>query len=142
MTDPEVTKWLIKAMNDYRTAEKLIRDPAEEIITDTLCFHGEQFVEKVLKAYLLSQKVDFKRTHNLEYLVKLSAERDPEFEWLDEAAEKLTEYAVEIRYPDDFYLPSLEEAQEVFEIIKRVKEFVFKKLGIQDSDLKNPVSKG
>ncbi len=142
MTDPEVTKWLIKAMNDYRTAEKLIRDPAEEIITDTLCFHGEQFVEKVLKAYLLSQKVDFKRTHNLEYLVKLSAERDPEFEWLDEAAEKLTEYAVEIRYPDDFYLPSLEEALEVFEIIKRVKEFVFKKLGIQDSDLKNPVSKG
>jgi HEPN domain-containing protein len=137
MIDSEVKKWLIKAMNDYRTAEKLIQGPEEDVITDTLCFHGEQFVEKVLKAYLLSHQVDFKRTHNLEYLVKLSSERDQEFQWLDEVAEKFTEYAVEVRYPDAFYIPSLAEAQEAFEIIRRVKEFVFGKLGIRDEDVKN-----
>lgn len=49
MIDEESKKWLIKSMNDYKTAEKLINLPAKEIITDTLCFHCQQFVEKALK---------------------------------------------------------------------------------------------
>jgi hypothetical protein len=48
-------------------------------------------------------------------------------------ANKLTRYAVEIRYPDDFYFPSLEEAKEAIEICEKVKQFVinkFKEMGI------------
>jgi len=62
MISEEVKKWLIKAINDYKTAERLINFSPEEIITDTLCFHCEQFVEKVLKAFLVSRNVDFKTT--------------------------------------------------------------------------------
>jgi HEPN domain-containing protein len=124
MINPEVKRWLSKAMNDYKTSEKLLSYPPEEIITDTLCFHCEQFVEKILKAFLISKNVDFKRTHNLEYLVKLCTEQDAEFEWMYEVAEKLSEYAVEIRYPDDFYFPTVEEAQEGLKITREVKDFV------------------
>ena len=56
MIDEESKKWLIKAMNDYKTAEKLINLPTEEIITDTLCFHCQQFVEKGLKHFLCQKK--------------------------------------------------------------------------------------
>jgi len=140
MIGPEVKNWLSKAINDYKTSEKLLNSPAEEIITDTLCFHCEQFVEKTLKAYLVSKNIDFKRTHNLEYLVKLCTEQDADFGWIDEVAEKLSEYAVEIRYPDDFYLPTLEEAREGFKIARKVKEFVFEKLGIKDADLSGQIT--
>lgn len=61
----EVRKWIIKALNDYKTAEKLINLSEEEIITDTLCFHCQQAVEKLLKAFLVNEEIEFGRTHSL-----------------------------------------------------------------------------
>ena len=44
---------------------------------------------------------------------------DKEFEKLDkDRISELTFYAVDVRYPDEFYTPSLEEAKEAFEIAK------------------------
>ena len=39
-------------------------------------------------------------------------------------------YAVEVRYPDDFYIPTEQE----------VKEFVFEKLNINDSDIESSLT--
>lgn len=39
MMNNETRNWLVKAMNDFYTAQKLIQLPTNEIITDTLCFH-------------------------------------------------------------------------------------------------------
>jgi len=33
-----------------------------------------------------------------------------------EEAIKLTDYAVELRYPDDFYIPNLDEAKDAYEV--------------------------
>jgi len=44
-------------------------------------------------------------------------------------------YAVEIRYPDEFYIPSITEAKEAFQIAQKVKDFVLKKLGISGDKL-------
>ncbi len=56
-------------------------------------------------------------------------EEDDEFEYLYEIkANKLTRYAVEVRYPDEFYIPSIEEAKEAVEIAKKVKSFIRRKL--------------
>ncbi len=98
MIDEESKKWLIKAMSDYKTAEKLISLPPKEIITDTLCFHCQQFVEKGIKAFLVSKNVEFEKVHNLEYLVKLCVDNDSSFNWMYEAARKLSPYAIQIRY--------------------------------------------
>lgn len=44
-------------------------------------------------------------------------------------------YAVEVRYPDEFYIPSINEAKECFDIASRVKDFVLKKLRVKEEDL-------
>ena len=132
MIDLDLQNCLIKAFNDYKSAEMLLSFPPSEMVTDTICFHSEQFVEKILKAYLISKNEDFKKVHNLEYLVKQCSDIDLEFKWLDEVAKKLADYAVEVRYPDDFYMPSVEEAREAFILAIRVKEFIAKKIELTE----------
>ncbi|MFN3568566.1 MAG: HEPN domain-containing protein [Caldimicrobium sp.] len=129
--EKEVKNWIIKALNDYKTAEILIALPDEEIITDTLCFHCQQAVEKFLKAFLVHNKIDFERTHSLEYLIKLCSTVDKDFENLYEIIKNLSDYAVEVRYPDEFYIPSVEEAKEAFKSATFVKDFILKKLDIK-----------
>lgn len=37
-------------------------------------------------------------------------------------------FNIEVRYPDDFYIPTIEEARESIELAEKAKEFVLKKL--------------
>jgi HEPN domain-containing protein len=135
MIDKETKNWIIKAINDYKTAEKLINFPENEIITDTLCFHCQQVVEKLLKAFLVYHKIGFQKVHTIEYLIKLCSTIDSDFESLYEKTKNLTDYAIDIRYPDDFYIPTIEEARNAFESATFVKEFIFKKLSITEKDI-------
>lgn len=40
-----------------------------------------------------------------------------------------------MRYPDEFYTPSLDEAKECVKIARKVKEFVLKKLEVKEDEL-------
>ena len=40
------------------------------------------------------------------------------------------EYAVEIRYPDDFYIPDIEETKRAFTAALDIKNFILKKLNL------------
>jgi len=124
----EVKNWLEKASNDFKTIEKLMEGSEEDIVTDSVCFHSEQFVEKSLKAFLINHEIDFKKNHDLVYLVELCSEIDKDFQELTDLAKKLTFYAVEIRYPDDFYMPTLQETKESIAFVKQVKKFIEKRL--------------
>ncbi|MHC4620270.1 MAG: HEPN domain-containing protein [Planctomycetota bacterium] len=126
MKDEYLQKWLLRADNDLKVAEHEMAAPQEEVVTEAVCFHCQQAAEKYLKAYLVRRSVDFGKTHNLEYLVELCSKEDEEFRTLEVG--NLTFYAVEVRYPDGFYTPSVEEAHESIEIAKRVQEFVVKKI--------------
>ncbi|MHC4154574.1 MAG: HEPN domain-containing protein [Planctomycetota bacterium] len=126
MSDEYLQKWLIRADNDLKVAEREMAAPQGELVTEAVCFHCQQAAEKYLKAYLVRRSVDFGKTHNLEYLVELCSKQDEEFRTLEVG--NLTFYAVEVRYPDAFYTPSVEEARESIEIAKRVQKFVTKKI--------------
>jgi len=132
MNRETIKKWILKAENDLKIAkdEMLTENPA----TDAICFHAQQCVEKYLKAYLISKDKETSKTHDILFLIKQCLLIDNEFNYLLELnADSLTSYAVEIRYPDDFYFPSLEEAKEAIEICEKVKQFVinkFKEMGI------------
>lgn len=126
--DERLKQWIVKADNDLKVAinELSLENP----ITDAICFHCQQAVEKFLKAYLVYRGVNFKRTHNITALLKLCITDDKDFieiEGMD--VEKLTIYATELRYPDFLYIPTIEEAKEAIEKAKFVKEFVMKKMG-------------
>ena len=47
-----------------------------------------------------------------------------------EKAESLTPFAVEIRYPDDFHAPTIEETKLVYEIAKEIRRFVWARIDI------------
>ena len=66
----------------------------------------------------------------MEYLLELCVKEDDEFKGIEVG--NLSFYAVEVRYPDEFYTPSIEEAKECLEIARKVREFVMKKLSIKE----------
>jgi HEPN domain-containing protein len=43
-------------------------------------------------------------------------------------ADLLTDYAIEVRYPDEWYEPNLKETNEAYEITVKVKEVILKKI--------------
>jgi hypothetical protein len=85
-------------------------------------------VEKFLKGFLTSRDTDFPPSHNLKDLVDKAIKLDPDFAQILEKAESLSPYAVAIRYPDDFWMPSLLEAQEALAIAREIKAFVLQRL--------------
>ncbi len=118
--------WIFITDGDLKTAEDELN--VSEPFTNTICFHAQQCVEKYLKAYLTFISKPFGKTHDIAELIELCKENNDEFEYLYEIkANKLTRYAVEVRYPDEFYIPSIEEAQEAVEIAKKVKSFILEK---------------
>ncbi len=107
--------------------------PNEEIPTGAVCFHAQQCVEKLLKAFLVYHQKEFGRTHNIEFLIRLCSEIDKDFAHLSSG--DLSFYAVEVRYPDDFYVPSIEESRECYSIAVNAKEFIFNKLKLNEKNL-------
>ena len=122
-----VRQWLIKGDNDLKTAVDEINttNPA----TDTVCFHAQQCVEKYLKGYLTLLNIHAGKTHNLGKLVKMCEKVDSEFKALFEMGViELNEYAISVRYPDEFYILKIEEAKFAISVAENVKNFIIRKL--------------
>lgn len=117
--------WKIKADNDIRIVKQGIK--AEDPVTDVLCFHCEQAIEKYLKLFLTANNIEFNPTHNIAILLQLCIGIDNSFSSLEEIS-YLTQYAVELRYPDDFYIPDLEETKRAYKLALKVKKFILSKL--------------
>ena len=118
MNDELVNLWIIKADHDIKTAKDEIA--ASDSTTDTVCFHAQQCVEKYLKAYLVF------KSHDISELIDYCKDIDKDFEQLisDNDADRLTNYSIEARYPDDFYLPSVKESNQAIYIAENVKGFI------------------
>lgn len=122
------SNWLAKAENDLKIGQDELR--TAQPASDMVCFHLQQCVEKYLKAYLTLRQKPFRRTHDIAELIELCRELDPEFEELyGLQADRLTVYAVDIRYPDDFYLPTPDEAQACLRVALAGRDFVRARLG-------------
>ena len=129
----KVKIWLIKAFEDYMSIKTLLDSPQMEYTTSIICFHSQQMVEKLLKAFLTYHNIQFPRTHLLETLSQICLELDEKFQSLN--FKNLSMYAVEVRYPDEFNIPSIEEANECVEIALQVKDFILSKLEITEDEI-------
>lgn len=67
--DPDVL--IRKAMQDELVLERLLND--RDVDDDTLGFHAQQAVEKLLKAAMASRGLDYPRTHDLGALMDMLA---------------------------------------------------------------------
>ena len=114
--------WLQRARSDLALGRAASGLP--EALPEDACFHAQQCAEKALKALLVHEKKPFPRTHVLEYLLDLLKEAGiavpPE---IDEAF-RLTQYAVETRYPGGWQPVSPEEARSALETAGRVLQWV------------------
>ena len=119
--------WRIKADNDFTVAEKELKSKSP--VTDAVCFHCQQAAEKYLKLFLVYNGIEPKKTHLISDLIIECSKIDTDFEKLSQSA-YLSDYAVELRYPDDFYIPDLEETKEAFESAKMIKNFVLNRINI------------
>lgn len=125
-----IKQWLLKANEDLLVVEKLTEF---EIIANTsVCFHWQQAVEKILKAFLITFGIEIKRTHNIEYLLSECSDTDPDFSLID--PKELSDFGVDARYPGDMYVPSAEETIEYKMLAIEIKELVEEKI---NSFLKN-----
>ncbi len=124
----EVRQWFVKALEDYQVAQHELVLPETDVLTTAVCFHCQQFVEKVLQAFLVLHQRDFPRTHDLGYLKSLCAQIDADFG--DLTIEELSFYAVEFRYPGDYVRPTVEEARRCISMAETVRQFVERKLGV------------
>jgi len=119
-----IRQWIEKAGDDLIVIDKLTQ--FEVIATSAVCFHCQQVVEKYLKAFLIANGVEIKKTHNIEFLLAECEEFDPDFSLID--PKDLNDFGVDIRYPSDIYTPSIEETFEHKQIALDVKELVELKL--------------
>lgn len=128
-----VSQWCQKAENDLKTAYHEIEheDPA----LDTVCFHAQQTAEKYLKAYLIYSNIEIPRTNVLIQIIKRCMDVDSAFfELIDKDIDDLTEYAVEIRYADDFFIPDINEARDAVKKAEIVKKFVLSRISIEEAN--------
>ena len=120
-------RWLAKAENDLKAVKHLLT--FEDSPTDVISFHCQQSVEKYLKSYLTLVGVRVKKTHDLETILYLCIRDNKDFKELDsEEISNLTFYAVEIRYPEEYIELTISEAEELYKIARKVRDFVRGKL--------------
>ena len=123
-TKDYIKLWVLKAADDLIVIDKLTQ--FEVIATSAVCFHCQQVVEKYLKAFLISQGVEIRKTHNIEFLLAQCEEFDSDFSLID--PKDLNDFGVDIRYLGDIYSPSIEETLEHKQIALDVKDIVEQKL--------------
>ena len=126
MNPDTVRNWFIKAEHDLKTGVDEMRttDPA----TDTVCFHMQQCVEKYLKGFLAFHEQEIKKIHNLTVILADCVRVDSAFaELVAKQVDILTPHATVLRYPDDFYMPSMQETEDALQLAVEVKRFVLEK---------------
>lgn len=111
-------EWMAKAENDLKSAAHLVK--IADCPTDAVCFHAQQCVEKCLKALLVAQGTDFRKTHDLgELVVLLPSRLRPSLN--NEEQDRLTEYATVTRYPGNYEPITLGEALQAVKVARRIR---------------------
>lgn len=95
---PLTREWVRKAENDFKVAGQILRR-RKDIVPDAACFFCQQCVEKYLKARLVESGVSFRRTHDLLLLLRLCVQAEPLWSAYEQVADKMTDFAVDFRYP-------------------------------------------
>jgi HEPN domain-containing protein len=125
-----VEKWVRKADHDFRSAIHLL-SIAEDCPYDTICFHAQQSVEKLLKAYLIAIGADAPRTHDLVDLATLIPNEYQIILSTDDLA-LLNPYSIESRYPGFYEEITRLDSERALAAMTRVREVLLpslKKIG-------------
>jgi HEPN domain-containing protein len=90
-------QWLRKAENDLAAARQLLK--VKPLLSDEVCFHSQQAVEKYFKGLLAEHGFPIQKTHDLTILLHQLIPIDGTLASLKRGLKGVSRYAVEYRYP-------------------------------------------
>ena len=93
-----------------------------------MCFHCQQYVEKLLKALLTKNNIESPKTHDLRRLIQLALPFRPELSLLIDLSDELTIHGVETRYPCELKRISKSEMKKVVELTQQFSNILNMKL--------------
>ena len=124
---PANEKYLIlmnKATNGLKSAIGLANMSPPQVYN--ACYHCQQAVEKLLKAFMAFNQVRFRYIHNLDYLVKDCMNIDASFQELMNHCTIINHYSSDVRYVD-YYTITESEMHEAIQLTEEVFNFVSEK---------------
>jgi HEPN domain-containing protein len=124
----EVQQWLHKADHDLRAAARLTETGEDEPLLDTAVYYCQQAVEKALEAYLTAHGIVFSKIHLLAPLLEQCKDKEKEFSRFDDAADFLTPFATEFRYPGETMDPDPADVTEAYAVAAEIVSFVVARL--------------
>lgn len=116
-------KWFQKAEEDELSIKAILKEGGAP---STAAFLSQQMAEKYLKGLLVFYQKPYTKVHDLLGLETLLLEINQEIDEIHEELQNLNRYYIEARYPGDYPIISLEEAEEAYNSAKNVKEFVLR----------------
>ena len=117
-----IMRWKRLAEMDLATAHHMFKT-FHPIPLEIVCFHSQQAAEKMLKCYLISQKIEPPRTHDMQVLLEMCIDFENGFNDIYKEAATLTNYAVRLRYPAELGLME-KDAVNAIESADKVMAFV------------------
>lgn len=106
-------------------------DKSDDLFYEDLCFQLQQAAEKAIKAYLIFNNIEPRKTHSFKTLLLQASQIERNLEKLVNAI-TLEDYAVQTRYPGDYTPVSKEEYLEALEIACAIVEWVKNRINSVD----------
>jgi HEPN domain-containing protein len=125
MSMEEFEVWLQRAESNLHIAR---RGRGEGVFLEDLCFEAQQAAEKALKALLIYLSGDYPRVHTFTLLLERLEQHVAVLEPIREVVE-LSDYAVQMRCPGDYYPVSEEEYERALELAGRTLRWVRSQIG-------------
>jgi HEPN domain-containing protein len=115
-------QWLAKAENDLLDADNSLS--SVRIPFDMVCFHCQQAAEKMLKAYLIANNTPYPITNDLLEILEKILPLNSNARELEDILAFLTPYAVQIRYPSMYSMPSAKDAAKARKAAAQVRQWL------------------
>ncbi len=122
----EYRAWLVKADEDWLCVHNELK--AVQKPWGVICFHCQQAAEKYLKSFLVWRGVKPERTHDLAQLVDACTQLDVSLVVLRSACVKLSDFAVDVRYPGVPVEVEEQMAREAIGVAEQICSAIRKKL--------------
>lgn len=115
-----IKEWLLKADQDLVAANELLK--IEPLLSEIICFHCQQAIEKNLKGFLCYHRIDIEKTHDISFLLIECSNIDSIFSTVDPM--DISEFAVKGRYPGVKLVPNAAETKAYYQLAIQVSNLV------------------
>ncbi len=112
--------WLQRAESNLKLAKE---GKVEGVLLEDLCFEAQQAAEKALKALLIYLSDEYPKVHAFSVLLD-DLEKHIEIPDFIKEVLELSDYAVQTRYPGDYYPVGEDEYNRAIEIVEKVINWV------------------